>query len=32
MAREKLGWQPAVPLDAGLRKSIDYFTALLARG
>jgi len=32
MAREKLGWQPAVPLDAGLRKTIDYFTALLARG
>ncbi len=32
MAREMLGWQPDVPLEAGLRKTIDYFTALLARG
>ncbi len=32
MARERLGWQPAVPLEVGLRRTIDYFTALLARG
>lgn len=31
MARERLGWQPAVPLETGLGKTIDYFTALLAR-
>jgi UDP-glucuronate decarboxylase len=25
LAREKLGWQPVVQLEAGLRKTIDYF-------
>ena len=25
LAREKLGWQPTVPLDAGLQKTIAYF-------
>lgn len=25
LAREKLGWQPAIPLDEGLEKTIDYF-------
>jgi len=29
LAREKLGWEPAVPLAKGLRKTIDYFDALL---
>jgi UDP-glucuronate decarboxylase len=24
-AREHLGWQPAVPLEKGLQKTIDYF-------
>jgi UDP-glucuronate decarboxylase len=25
LAREKLSWQPAVPLKEGLRKTIEYF-------
>jgi UDP-glucuronate decarboxylase len=25
LARERLGWEPAVRLDQGLRKTIDYF-------
>ncbi|HQY37619.1 MAG TPA: SDR family oxidoreductase, partial [Pseudomonadota bacterium] len=29
LAREKLGWEPAVPLQAGLQKTIAYFDALL---
>jgi UDP-glucuronate decarboxylase len=29
LAREKLGWQPAVGLDEGLSKTIDYFNDLL---
>ncbi len=29
-AREKLGWQPAVPLRDGLAKTIDYFDKLLS--
>jgi UDP-glucuronate decarboxylase len=28
-AREQLGWAPRVQLEAGLRKTIDYFDALL---
>ncbi len=31
-AREKLGWQPNVPLEEGLGKTIDYFKALLEKG
>lgn len=31
-ARRLLGWQPAVPLDEGLRRTIAYFRAELARG
>lgn len=32
-ARESLGWQPSVALEAGLQKTISYFEALLnARG
>jgi UDP-glucuronate decarboxylase len=31
MAREKLGWEPAVPLEQGLALTIDYFRALLPR-
>ena len=29
LARTELGWQPAIPLDEGLRKTADYFDALL---
>jgi len=29
-ARETLGWEPRVPLEEGLRKTIDYFTGALA--
>jgi len=31
LAREKLGWQPTVPLEDGLRRTIDYFDRLLSR-
>jgi UDP-glucuronate decarboxylase len=27
LARSRLGWEPATPLDAGLQKTIDYFRA-----
>ena len=30
LAREKLGWEPTVDIDAGLRSTIDYFAAKLA--
>ena len=30
-AMTELGWQPAVPLQDGLRKTIDYFEAILAQ-
>ncbi len=29
LAREKLGWQPVIPLDEGLGKTIDYFRKIL---
>jgi dTDP-glucose 4,6-dehydratase len=29
-ARQKLGWEPRVPLEEGLRKTADYFRALQA--
>ncbi|NLL13404.1 MAG: SDR family oxidoreductase [Fibrobacter sp.] len=31
LAREKLGWQPAIPLDEGLEKTIDYFRKTLEK-
>ncbi|MYA94633.1 MAG: SDR family oxidoreductase [Chloroflexi bacterium] len=31
-ARQALGWQPQVALDAGLGRTIDYFRSLLADG
>lgn len=31
LAKEKLGWEPTVPLREGLKKTIEYFDALLAR-
>jgi UDP-glucuronate decarboxylase len=30
VAKEKLGWEPKVSLDEGLRKTIDYFDKLLS--
>lgn len=32
LAHEKLGWEPVVHLDEGLRKTIDYFDQLLSEG
>ena len=32
LAKEKLGWQPSVPLDEGLKKTITYFDNLLCVG
>jgi len=31
LAKEKLGWEPKVPLDEGLNQTIDYFRKLLSR-
>ena len=30
LAKEKLGWQPTIQLDQGLKKTINYFDALLS--
>jgi UDP-glucuronate decarboxylase len=30
LAQRQLGWQPAVPLEQGLQKTIAYFRELLA--
>ena len=30
LAREKLGWNPALPLDQGLTKTIEYFRGILS--
>jgi UDP-glucuronate decarboxylase len=32
LAREMLGWQPSVPLEEGLRKTIAYFRESMDRG
>jgi UDP-glucuronate decarboxylase len=32
MARQKLGWEPSVPLEVGLQRTIEYFETLLGRG
>ncbi len=32
LAREKLGWEPTVPLREGLAKTIEYFDGLLKQG
>jgi UDP-glucuronate decarboxylase len=32
MAKEKLGWEPTVPLKEGLAKTIEYFDGLLKQG
>jgi UDP-glucuronate decarboxylase len=29
LARKNLGWEPKVQLDAGLKKTIEYFEAML---
>ena len=31
VAKKVLGWEPSVQLDAGLQKTIDFFSALLAK-
>lgn len=31
-ARERLGWEPRVALDEGLRRTVDYFEQLLTEG
>jgi UDP-glucuronate decarboxylase len=31
LAREKLGWEPKVNLDAGLRRTVDYFAGRLKK-
>jgi UDP-glucuronate decarboxylase len=31
LAGERLGWKPQVPVETGLKQTIDYFTALLAQ-
>ncbi len=32
LARDRLGWEPGVPLDEGLEKTVSYFDQLLADG
>jgi UDP-glucuronate decarboxylase len=32
LAKEKLGWQPTIPLHDGLRTTIEYFEKLLSDG
>jgi len=32
LARKLLGWEPTVPLDQGLKRTIDYFAGIIARG
>ena len=29
LAKSKLGWEPTVPLEAGLKRTIDYFRAFV---
>ncbi len=29
LARKELGWEPAIPLEEGLKKTIDYFKAIV---
>ena len=31
LARETLGWEPTIPLDDGLRRTIEYFDRLLSK-
>ncbi|MEI8356755.1 MAG: UDP-glucuronic acid decarboxylase family protein [Deltaproteobacteria bacterium] len=32
LAMEKLNWKPEIPLDSGLKKTVDYFVAVLKKG
>lgn len=31
LAKEKLNWQPSVPFDKGLKRSIDYFRDMIEK-
>jgi UDP-glucuronate decarboxylase len=31
LARERLGWEPKVPLEVGLRRTIEYFQGIIGR-
>ena len=30
LAKEKLGWEPKIPLEEGIRRTVGYFRELLA--
>ncbi len=32
LAKEKLGWEPKIELDEGLRRTVAYFENLLSAG
>jgi nucleoside-diphosphate-sugar epimerase len=32
LARRVLGWEPTVPVEDGLRRTIEYFVGRLAQG
>ena len=32
LAKAQLNWQPSIALDEGLRRTVEYFRALLAQG
>jgi UDP-glucuronate decarboxylase len=32
LAQERLGWEPTIPLEEGLKKTVTYFRALLEEG
>lgn len=32
LARTELGWEPAIPLEQGLRRTVEYFDGLLKQG
>ncbi|GFO57216.1 NAD-dependent dehydratase [Geomonas sp. Red276] len=32
LAKERLGWEPTVPVEEGLKKTIDYFDGILSLG
>jgi UDP-glucuronate decarboxylase len=30
LAKDKLGWEPKVPIETGLKRTIEYFSKLMA--